>query len=239
MIARPGWQTAAPGLRRLPNRSGNCYICSVKRSENPLLPLLLGRARAAVLSVLLPDPGQALHVRELARITGASPGSLHRELRLLAHAGLLERDPVGRQVFYRAATRHPQYAALAALVGDDPPRAGAAIAREPAVRGRSGHAWFSARRLAAVCRKHHVRRLTIFGSAARDELTNTSDVDLIVEFEQGHAPSFWESPGIEDDLSAVFDGRRIDLMPPEVLNNPFRRDAMLRDLRVLYEAPTK
>lgn len=96
---------------------------------------------------------------------------------------------------------------------------------------------FSARRLAAACRRHHVRRLSVFGSAARDELTKGSDIDLIVEFEAGRAPSFWESPGIEEDLSSVFGGRRVDLLPPEVLLNPFRREAILRDLRLLYEAP--
>ena len=75
----------------------------------------------------------------------------------------------------------------------------------------------------------------MFGSAARHEMAKHSDVDLIVEFEEGHAPSFWESPGIEEELSAVFDGRHVDLMPPEVLANPFRREAILKDLTVLYE----
>ncbi len=71
----------------------------MKSYDDPLLVLLFGRTRAAVLSVLLPDPGQALHVRELARITAASAGSLHREQRQQAEAGLLQSEPNGRQVF--------------------------------------------------------------------------------------------------------------------------------------------
>lgn len=48
---------------------------------------LLGQTRSAVLSTLLLRPETSLHVRELARITGASPGSLHRELRSLTELG--------------------------------------------------------------------------------------------------------------------------------------------------------
>lgn len=63
---------------------------------------LLGRTRSVVLSALLLHPEASLHVRELARLTGASAGSLHRELRSLAEMGLLLRQCVGRQVHYRA-----------------------------------------------------------------------------------------------------------------------------------------
>lgn len=55
---------------------------------------LFGQTRSAVLSALLLHPDTSLHVRELARLTGASPGSLHRELRLLADMGLLLRQEV-------------------------------------------------------------------------------------------------------------------------------------------------
>lgn len=208
----------------------------MKSFDDPILSLLLGRARSAVLSLLLPSPEQALHVREIARTTGTSAGSLHRELRMLAQAGLLVREQVGRQVFYRAATGHPLYGALVALVGG-----GAGEVASPRGTSRkadraSGPALrFSSQRLAAVCRRHHVRRLAMFGSAARGELTKGSDIDLIAEFEEGCAPSFWESPSVEQDLSAVFGGRRVDLLPPEVLANPFRRASILKDLRVLYE----
>ena len=56
---------------------------------------LLGGTRSAVLATLLLHPEAALHVRELARITGASPGSLHRELRALTEVGLLLRARTG------------------------------------------------------------------------------------------------------------------------------------------------
>lgn len=77
---------------------------------------LLGRTRAAVLGALLLHPERAVHVRELARMTQASPGSLHRELRLLADLGLVLRHEQGRQVLYQANKVHPVFAELAAVL---------------------------------------------------------------------------------------------------------------------------
>lgn len=77
---------------------------------------LLGQTRGAVLGALLLHPEASLHVRELARLTGASAGSLHRELRTLADLGLLLRQEVGRQVHYRANTACPVFEELAGLL---------------------------------------------------------------------------------------------------------------------------
>ena len=77
---------------------------------------LLGQTRSAVLATLLLQPDAALHVRELARVTGASPGSLHRELRTLTELGLLKREEVGRQVHYRANRDSPVFEELAGLL---------------------------------------------------------------------------------------------------------------------------
>ncbi|WP_233259468.1 nucleotidyltransferase domain-containing protein [Ramlibacter sp. WS9] len=77
---------------------------------------LLGQTRSAVLSELLLHPEAALHVRELARLTGASPGSLHRDLRAMTALGLLLRQEVGRQVHYRANTQSPVFDELSGLL---------------------------------------------------------------------------------------------------------------------------
>jgi predicted nucleotidyltransferase len=77
---------------------------------------LLGQARSAVLGTLLLRPEASLHVRELARITGSSPGSLHRELAALTALGLLKREAIGRQVHYRADRDSPVYTELAGLL---------------------------------------------------------------------------------------------------------------------------
>lgn len=77
---------------------------------------LLGQTRSAVLGTLLLRPETALHVRELARMTGASPGSLHRELRSLTELGLLTRQEVGRQVHYQANRDSPVFEELSGLL---------------------------------------------------------------------------------------------------------------------------
>ena len=71
---------------------------------------------------------------------------------------------------------------------------------------------------------------------ARGELTPQSDVDLLIEFEPGKAPSLWAEPEMREAFGALFGGRRVDLVPPQVMENPYRRKSILRDLRVLYEA---
>jgi predicted nucleotidyltransferase len=59
-------------------------------------------------------------------------------------------------------------------------------------------------------------------------------VDLMVEFEPDQAPSLWEFPEMQKAFSALFGGRRVDLVPPQVLDNPYRRKSILPDLKVLY-----
>ena len=68
------------------------------------------------------------------------------------------------------------------------------------------------------------------------ELKPDSDVDLMIEFEPDRAPSLWDSPGLNEEFSALFGNRGVDIVPPEVLRNPYRRKTIQRDLKVLYEA---
>jgi predicted nucleotidyltransferase len=77
--------------------------------------LLFSAYRRKVLALLLLRPDDALHVREIARLTGVPVGSLHRELRTLTAAGLLAREPVGNQVRYRANRACPIYPELAEI----------------------------------------------------------------------------------------------------------------------------
>lgn len=88
--------------------------------------------------------------------------------------------------------------------------------------------------LASICERRYIRRLAVFGSVLRADFGPESDIDLLVEFEPGHHPG-WEIIDIEDELSRVFGGRRIDLVNPKYLH-PRLRDAILADARVQYEA---
>jgi len=66
--------------------------------------------------------------------------------------------------------------------------------------------------IAGFCRKHHIRRLALFGSVLRDDFRPESDVDMLVEFESGATPGFGFI-GIQDELSEIL-GRRVDLHTP-------------------------
>jgi predicted nucleotidyltransferase len=83
-----------------------------------------------------------------------------------------------------------------------------------------------------LCRTYHIRKLSLFGSALRDDFTPESDIDILVEFEPGHVPglAFFQ---IEHELSQMF-GRRVDLLTPEFLSVEIRAD-VLSDAKVAYE----
>jgi hypothetical protein len=70
---------------------------------------------------------------------------------------------------------------------------------------------FDPDRLAAVCRRHRIAKLSLFGSVLTDAFGPDSDVDVLVEFERGHTPGLGISD-VEDDLSALFGGRPVDLV---------------------------
>lgn len=81
-----------------------------------------------------------------------------------------------------------------------------------------------ANEIAALCRRHHIRRLSLFGSVLREDFTATSDVDMVVEFESGMTPGL-SFITIEDELSALM-GRRVDLNTPSSLSRYFRQDVL-------------
>ena len=209
--------------------------------QHRLAELLFPAYRHRVLKLLLKHPGEALHGREIARRTGLPAGTLNRELALLAEAGVLRREPRGNQQLYSVDTSCLIYDELASILektsdARERKRKVQPVLHEARAAYRAGAPKLDIpkRKLAALCRKYRIRKLSIFGSAARGEATADSDVDLMVEFEPDKAPSLWDFPEMQEDFSTVFGGRRVDLVPPQVLDNPYRRKAILRDLKVLY-----
>lgn len=77
-------------------------------------------------------------------------------------------------------------------------------------------------RIAAFCQRHHIRRLSLFGSVLRDDFGPDSDVDVLVEFADGKAPGFIRLAGMEMELSQLLGGRKVDLNTPHSLSPYFR-----------------
>ena len=88
-------------------------------------------------------------------------------------------------------------------------------------------------RLAEFCRRHHIRRLALFGSALREDFGEESDIDVLVEFEPGHTPGLLGMARLERELSHILGGRKVDLRTPEDLSRYFR-DEVLRKAEVQY-----
>ena len=90
------------------------------------------------------------------------------------------------------------------------------------------------REVAAFCRRHHIERLALFGSVLRVDFGPESDVDVLVEFEEGHLPTLFGIVRMENELSAML-GREVDLRTPEDLSRHFR-DRVREEAQVQYGA---
>ena len=88
--------------------------------------------------------------------------------------------------------------------------------------------------IAVFCERHHIRKLSLFGSVLRDDFRDDSDVDVLVEFEPGWIPG-WEFVSMGEELSQIL-GREIDFLTEGFLSNHFRHHA-LRQAQVVYERP--
>ena len=86
------------------------------------------------------------------------------------------------------------------------------------------HVSIDHKKIAAFCEKHHICRLSFFGSVLRDDFGPESDVDVLVEFEPGHMPglAFFT---MEQELSEML-GRKVDLNTPKFLSPYFRDDVV-------------
>lgn len=133
-----------------------------------LMDLLFGTYRQRILGVLLLHPESAYHVRELARMTDTTAGTLHKELTRLAGTGLLLREKQGNQIRYQANRHCPVYGELASLFRKT---TGLADVLTDALQPLSGK----------------IETALVFGSVARGEETASSDVDLLVVGDAGFA----------------------------------------------------
>ena len=76
-------------------------------------------------------------------------------------------------------------------------------------------------KIADFCRRYHIRKLWLFGSALRDDFREDSDIDVLYEFEPDHSPG-WEIVRIEEELSGLLGGRKVDFISEKELNRRIR-----------------
>lgn len=131
------------------------------RKSSSLAETLFSDYRRRILALLLLRSDEDFHVREISRLTGVPAGSLHRELKLLADAGLLSRQAMGNQVRYHASRDCPIFHELTGIF-----------------RKTSGLA--DVIRSALQPLSQGITAAFIFGSVAKGEERATSDVDVCV-----------------------------------------------------------
>ncbi len=88
-------------------------------------------------------------------------------------------------------------------------------------------------KIAEWCRRHHTRKLSLFGSVLREDFRPGSDIDVLVEFEAGHVPGLVFF-AIESELSELL-GHKVDLNTPDFLSRYFR-DQVLAEAEAQYVA---
>ncbi len=149
---------------------------------------ILGRSaiRVRILAMLVDISGERLHLREIARRAGTSAGTTARELRRLEDAGLVVREPEGRQVYFSAGESSvypPIHGLRPAMVQEA--ATPLALSPNPDPLGLA-----MARRLRRDLQAVYGRRLVdvyLFGSRARGDNDPESDVDVLVVLDDIHS----------------------------------------------------
>ena len=134
---------------------------SAEITINKLGTTLFGKTRRAVLALLYSHPDESFYLRQLARMTAVGMGSLQRELKQLAEAGIIIRNEIGRQAFFKANPDCPVYQELRDIITKT-----------------FGVADILHQALAPLADK--ILAAFIFGSMVSGELNQSSDVDVMV-----------------------------------------------------------
>lgn len=88
-------------------------------------------------------------------------------------------------------------------------------------------------RIESFARKWKIKEIAVFGSALRDDFSQKSDVDILVQFENAAHPSLFDLVDIKDELETIF-GRPVDLVEKDSLVNPYRRAEILKTAKTIY-----
>lgn len=126
-----------------------------------LAEILFKEYRRKVLGLLLLSPARRYHVREIARLTGTVAGTINKELKKLAEAGVLSASRQGNQLLYAANTDCPIYEELVGIL-----------------RKTSGIAEVLAEALLPLADR--IEAAFVFGSVASGKAGNDSDIDFCV-----------------------------------------------------------
>jgi len=191
---------------------------------NILSSLLFKDYRRRVLELLLLHTDESFHVREIARLTGTVAGTLHKELTKLAAAGILVKNVTGNQVRYRANPDCLIFEELKQIIektSENKPDYEKEKMDVIVVKHRQ--------KILSLAKKNGIRNVRVFGSMARNEANPDSDLDLLVELEEGS--SGFALGGFLHDVSNLVH-RKVDVVTEKSLH-PSLREKVLHEANVL------
>ncbi|MDA8410049.1 MAG: nucleotidyltransferase domain-containing protein [Treponema sp.] len=87
----------------------------------------------------------------------------------------------------------------------------------------------------SLAKKYRMKELSLFGSVLRDDFSDKSDIDLLVQFDENVELSLFDLFEIREAFEKAF-GREVDLIEKAGLRNPYRRDRILSTAKVVYAA---
>jgi predicted nucleotidyltransferase/DNA-binding MarR family transcriptional regulator len=194
-----------------------------------MLETLLGsKLRAKVLGWLFSHPDERYFVRQLTALVKEDSTNVSRELARLEKTGILVSTTEGRQKYYQANRKSAVFKELKGLMTQS------AEAMITSTNKVSQYIEMLKPQLRAFCRRNNIQKLSLFGSVLREDFNPDSDIDVLVEFEPGKAPGLLKLAGMEEDLSALMGGRKIDLRTPQDLSQYFR-DRVLKEAKVICQ----
>ncbi len=136
-------------------------VLAMRTKPQALSDFLFGQTRSRVLALLYGTTDRSFFVRQIARETNSSVGTVQRELEALSEIGLIERSIIGRQVFYQANRSHPVFEEIRSL-----------LAKTAGI--------FHQLRSALAPLAEKISFAFVYGSIARGDESAGSDVDLMV-----------------------------------------------------------
>ena len=141
---------------------------------------------------------------------------------------IVNREIKGNQVYYQANSQCPAFNELKSLADK-----GVLSAPERCRNGGNPKIKMPRIRIAGFCRRHHIKKLSLFGSVLTSAFKSDSDIDVLVEFESGYTPG-WDIVSMENELSSIL-GRKVDLHTKMILAGIFS-DRVVREAQVQYAA---
>ena len=196
-----------------------------------LASILFKDYRQKVLGLLILHPESEYHVREIARLTNTVAGTLHRELKQLADVGILNKQKKGNQVLYKANIDCPIFNELASIIRVTHSEAQSRIIDNQSTKVSKMDKLVENNRekILSIARKNGISNVRVFGSMARNDANENSDLDLLVELDEGK--SGFALGGFLEDVTNLVQ-RKVDVVTEKSLY-PAIRDKVLNEVIAL------